>query len=125
VSRIELLGAVLRVPEADWDADWSNFFLRSLTLGGMPPAVPRPLSGVADGLVPPDRLSTGFEAERWLGRRAERWVTGTAGCLGVVPLPLDRNDGGCRGLLLDTAGAMESFTGGEAFPAPPVGWTVR
>lgn len=63
----------------------------------------------------PGRLSRGLEAARWLGRRAARWVAGTAGCFGVVPFPLDRDEGTWR-VLLDTAEAMGSFTGGEAFP---------
>lgn len=133
VSRVDVLGAVLRAAEGGCDADWSNFFLRSLTLGGTPPAVPPwPFPADGDGLPAPlpefpDRLSTGFEAERWFGgRRALRWAACTAGCLGVVPFPLDRNDGGGCRVLLGTAGAamMGSVTGGEAFPAVGDSWAV-
>jgi hypothetical protein len=125
VSRVDdALGTDFREAEADCDTDWSNLFLRSFTL---PPDVPWPFPGDADGLPTPlpefpDRLSTGFEAERWFGgRRALRCTAWTAGCFGVVPFPLDRNDGGCR-VLLGTAGAamMGSVTGGEAFPAVAV-----
>jgi hypothetical protein len=128
VSRVDGLGMAFRAGEADCDADWSNFFLRSLTLGGTPPAAPYPDPAATDGLPAPfpefpERLSTGFEAERWLGRRAVRWVAGTAGCLGVVPFPFDRNDGGCR-VVVDTAMAMGSFTGGEAFPRVSVCGTL-
>ena len=121
VSRVDVLGRDFREAEADCDAGWSNLFLRSFTLP------PWPFPAGADGLPAPlpgfpDRLSTGFEAERWFGvRRALRWAAWTAGCFGVVPFPLDRNDGGCR-VLLGTAGAamMGSVTGGEAFPAGAV-----
>jgi hypothetical protein len=125
VSRVDVLGRDFREAEGDCDADcdvgWSNLFLRSFTLP------PWPFPGGADGLPAPlpgfpDRVSTGFEAERWFGgRRALRWTAWTAGCFGVVPFPLDRNDGGCR-VLLGTAGAamMGSVTGGEAFPAAAV-----
>lgn len=117
VSRGDVLGTGFRVVEAGGDADWSNFFLRSLTLGGTVAAVPRPPPAPFPRFS--DRLSTGLETERWDGRRALRWVAGTAGCFGVVPFPLDRNEGGWR-VLLATAGAIESFTGGEEScpPAP-------
>jgi hypothetical protein len=62
----------------------------------------------------------GLEVERWLDRRALRWV-GIDECFGVVPLPFDRSEGGWRGL--ETAEAMGSFSGGEV--AFPVVWTSR
>lgn len=93
--------------------------------------MPGPFPAEADGLPAPlpkfpDRLSTGFEAERWFGdRRALRWAAWTAGCFGVVPFPLDRNDGGCRVLLDRARAAMMGFvTGEETFPAAAVCGTV-
>lgn len=126
---VDVLEEGFRLGEAGCDDEWSNFFLRSFTLGGTPPAAPCPFPAVADGFPAPlpecaDRLSTGFDAERWLGRRALRWVAVTGGCLGVVPFPFDRNDGGCR-LLPVTAEAIGSFTGDEAFPVLPVCCTLR
>ena len=44
VSRADALGVGFRVVGADCDADWSNFFLRSLTLGG---TVAAPAAGAA------------------------------------------------------------------------------
>ena len=41
------------------------------------------------------------------------------------PFPLDRSEGGCRVVVVNTAEAIASFTGGEAFPAPAVGCRVR
>lgn len=137
VSRVEVLGTVCfraagAADAAGCAADWSNFFLRSFTFPGTRAAAAaapwlRPLTAPFPRFS--DRLSTGFEAERWPGRRAARWVAGTAGCLGVVPLPLERSEGCWREELetavgrdetVDTAAAMGSFTGGgEACPAVP------
>lgn len=138
VSRVDVLGTVCfreAVAEAGcWAADWSNFFLRSLTFPGTAAAAAaapwlRPLTAPFPRFS--KRLSTGFEAERWPGRRAARWVAVTGGCFGVVPLPLERREGCWRDELEtavgrdetgDTAAAMGSFTGGgEACPAADPG----
>lgn len=52
-------------------------------------------------------LSTGFEADLELLRRLVLRLEGTAGCLGVLPSPLERSDG--RGT--DEVGAMGRVSG--------------
>lgn len=62
----------------------SKRLLRSFTLGWF---------GEDAALAPrAGRPSTGFEVERTLDREGLR-LEDTAGCLGVLPSPLDRNDG--------------------------------
>lgn len=62
VSRGDVLGTGFRVAEAGGVADWSNFFLRSLTLGGTVAAAPRPPPAAFPRFS--ERLSTGLETER-------------------------------------------------------------
>lgn len=78
---------------------WSNRFLRSLTLVLEVGTCLEVLVGTL--------LSTGLDAERrLLGRTALR-LDDTAGCLGVLPSPLERRDG--RGT--DEEGAMGRVSG--------------
>lgn len=101
----------------------SNFFLRSLTLAPAPGLYPLPGAEICLERCA-WRSSTalvGFEAERWFVRSGVRAVEGTAGCLGVVPLPLDRSEGRPEGGGMAEAAAIASFTGERASPD----WTPR
>jgi hypothetical protein len=109
----------------DWDAAAvvSNFFFRSFTLAPAPGLYPVPGAEccLARYAWRSSTVLVGFDAERWLVRSGVRAAEGTAGCLGVVPLPLDRSEGRPEGGGMAEAAAIASFTGERASPD----WTPR
>ena len=122
VSRDDLR-VCFRVAELGCEAVWSNFFLRSFTLGGNAPPVDCCCLAAFPG-----RSSTGLDAERRPLRGAVR-LAGTAGCFRAVPLLLERSEAVCRaaeGAAVDAVGgavggtagaeAIGSSTGDAAFP---------